>query len=68
MIVVAPPAELQRRAWECAYVLREEHADDLPIDQRIYVEVVYRTPYEGLGWHEIARMFVIFGEVVCVRA
>lgn len=64
---VPPPEIVQRRAAECAYVLREEFSDRLPIEQRVYVEVVYRTPHEGLGWHEVARMLVLFGEVVEVR-
>lgn len=65
--LVPPPYEVQQRAWECAYVLREEFADRLPLESRVYVEVVYRTPTDGLGWHECARMFVLYGEFVDVR-
>lgn len=64
---VPPPFEVQQRAWECAYMLREEFADRLSLEHRIYVEVVYRTPADGLGWHECARMFVLYGQHVEVR-
>lgn len=62
--IVPPPYEVQRRAWECAFALRDE---PLPIEQRVYVEVVYRTGPEGLGWHELARMFVLYGQCFDVR-
>lgn len=48
-------------------MLREYYTDVLPIEQRIYVEVVYRTGPDGLGWYELARMFVLYGQCVEVR-
>ena len=65
--VVPPPYEVAQRAWECAYVLRTDHHDRIPIRDLVYVEVAYRTGPEGLGWHEIARLFVLFGDYVRVR-
>ena len=64
---VPPPYEVQQRAADCAYVLRSDFADRLPLEQRIYVEVVYRTHPESLGWHECSRMFVLYGQYVEVR-
>lgn len=59
-----PPWQVQHRAWECAYVLRDQ---PLPIEQQIQVEVVYRTHPEGLGWLDLSRMFVLYGETFDVR-
>ena len=59
-----PPPEVQQRAWECAMVLRDEV---LPIEQQIQVEVVYRTHPDGLGWLDLSRMFVLYGETFDVR-
>lgn len=64
---VPPPYEVQQRAADCAYVLRSDFADRLPLESRVYVEVVYRTPTDRLGWHECARMFVLYGQYVEVR-
>lgn len=65
--VVAPPRIVQQRAWECADMLREEFADRIPLEHRVYVEVVYRVGPDGLGWPELARMFVLYGQFVDVR-
>lgn len=65
--IVPPPFLVQQRAWECAYMIREYHWHRIPLEHRIYTEVVYRTGPEGLGWHECARMFVLWGEHVEVR-
>ena len=64
---VPPPWQVQQRAWECAYILKQEHWDALPIEQRVYVEVVYQTYPDDLGWHEVARMLVLYGETADVR-
>jgi len=65
--IVAPPWQVQHRAWECAFVLREEFWDELPIEHRVYVEVVCRTHPEGLGWLDLARMFIVYREHAHVR-
>lgn len=62
--IVAPPWQVQQRAWECAHVLRGE---PLPIEQRIQVEVIYRTHPDRLGWPELAQMFVLHSETFDVR-
>ena len=65
--IVSPPSIVQQRAWEAAYMLREYFPDRLPLEHRVYVEVVYRIGPDGIGWHEIARMFVLYGQHVEVR-
>ena len=65
--IVPPPYEVQLRAWERAAVLREDFSDVLPIEDRIAVEVVFRTHPDGLGWLDITRMVVLFRETADVR-
>jgi hypothetical protein len=48
-------------------MLKQDRWDNLSIEQRIYVEVVFRMHPDGLGWCEIARMFVFYGEQFDVR-
>lgn len=67
MIGVLPPYDCQIRAWECAQVLREDFANQLPIADRIAVEVVYRSHPDDLGWLDLTRMFGLFRETVDVR-
>jgi len=65
--IVPPPYEVQQRAWDCAYVLRADFAGRLPLEQRVQVEVIYRTHPEGLGWQEVAAMLVLYREIAGVR-
>lgn len=67
MAFVPPPFVCQQRAWDCAYVLKQDAWDAMPIEWRIYVEVVFRSHPTDLGWHEIARMFQLYGETFDVR-
>ena len=48
-------------------MLREYYADFLPLADRVYVEVAYRTCPDGLGWREIARMLVLHGQIAGAR-
>lgn len=65
--MIQPPYEVQQRAWECAASLKELWWDLVPLEQRIYIEVIYRTGPEGLGWHELKQAFVLYGQFVEVR-
>lgn len=56
--VVLPPYEVQQRAWECAYDMRER-GYGLPIEHRITVEVAYRAGPEWLGWLDLTSLFVL---------
>jgi hypothetical protein len=65
--IVPPPYAVQRRAWECAYALHQEFFDRLPIADRVATVVVEMTHPDGLGWHDCARMLVLYRETVSVR-
>ena len=47
-------------------MLRDQYAD-MPIEQRIQVEVVYRTHPDGLGWLDCTRMFIAYRETMGER-
>ena len=53
-MTINPPYECIRRAWECAYVLRDEA---LAIADRVRVEEAYRAGPEALGWQDCREMF-----------
>jgi hypothetical protein len=65
--IVPPPFVVQQRAWECAYVLHQAFFDRLDLEARVRVVVVLGTGPDGLGWDDLAAMFVLFGETVAVR-
>jgi hypothetical protein len=66
-VIVPPPYEVQQRAWERAYVLRQEFDDFLSLDQRIRAEVVIQTGPRHLGWNEIADMVGLYSVIAGVR-
>lgn len=66
-VIVAPPYCVQRRAWERAYVLRQEFDEFLSLEQRIRAEVVMRTSPERLGWNEISDMVGLYSAIAGVR-
>jgi hypothetical protein len=55
-VIVEPPAEVRQRAWEAAYVLRDQ---GLPLAERVRVEVAYRIGPDRLGWHECRDMLLM---------
>lgn len=65
--IVPPPFICQQRAWDCAAMLKQDRWDELSIEHRINVEVIFCTHPDGLGWREIARMFVLYGAMFDVR-
>lgn len=66
-VIVQPPYEVAQRAWERAYVLRQEFDDWLSIEQRIRAEVVIQSKPEHLSWSEISDMVCIYASVAGVR-
>ncbi len=64
-MIVAPPNEVQQRAWECAYVLRADFDELLPLEQRVRCEVVLRSA--ALGWENCQEMFRLYDVVAGVR-
>ena len=62
-----PPDDIRRRAWECAFVLREEFWDSLALEHAIAMEVILRTGPDALGWRECGEAFRIFGSVAETR-
>ena len=66
-VIVSPPFEVQQRAWERAYVLRQEFDDALSLEQRIRAEVVLQTGPEHLGWNEVGDMIALYSVIAGVR-
>jgi hypothetical protein len=52
-VIVPPPAEIQQRAWEAAYTLRDQ---GLPLAGAVRCEVAYRLGPDRLGWDECRDM------------
>jgi hypothetical protein len=64
---VAPPYEVQCRGWEAAYVLFEEFRRELPVEQRIAVQVVMRIHPDRLGWSEVRQMLELYRAIAGIR-
>lgn len=62
-----PPPRLQETAWACAFVLLEERADRLTVDQRIACEVVRMVAPDRLGWPQAGAMVALFSALVARR-
>jgi hypothetical protein len=62
---VPVPHIIQARAWECAYILREDFADRLTLEQRVRVEVAYLS--DPLGWAECGDMLGLYSAIAGVR-
>ena len=63
-----PPPELVRhRAWECAFVLTEEHRHRLAWAEDRYCSVVLRASPDGIGWQETGEMLALFRRLVGAR-
>ena len=67
MTIIPPPYEVQRRAWDAAFVLRQEFADRLTLEQNIRMEVMMRVAPERLGWAECGDALATHAMVVMVR-
>jgi len=67
VVIVEPPYEVRQRAWERAYVLRQEFDEFLLMEQRIRAEVVIQTGPEHLGWNEIGEMACLYSAIAGAR-
>lgn len=67
--LLPPPREVQRRAWECAFVIGAEHSCRIgsPLFHFCQHVVRVREP-ETLGWAECGRLFGAHHDVFGVRA
>jgi hypothetical protein len=67
MTLPPPPYEVQRRAWEAAYMLRQEFSDRLTLEQNITLEVLTLYAPERLGWRETGDALSLWAMTVKVR-
>lgn len=67
VVIVEPPYEARQRAWERAYVLRQEFDEFLSLEQRIRAEVAIQTGPGQLGWNEIADMVALYSVIAGTR-
>lgn len=66
-MIVPPPFEVQQRAWERAYMLRQEFDGWLSLEQRIRAEVIIHTNPDRIGWSEISDMVGLYAIIAGVR-
>lgn len=62
-----PPFEVQQRASDAAYMLCEEHAEGLSLEQHIRMRVIQMVAPERLGWAECGDALATWSLVVVVR-
>jgi hypothetical protein len=67
MALPPPPFEVQRRAWDAAYALRQDFSDRLTIEQNIRMEVLTLVAPERFGWRECGDALATWAHVVAVR-
>ena len=65
--IVPVPEQVQRRAWECAYVLLEDYDDRLGWLDRAYCAMVRHDGPDAIGWRAAGQMLVLFRALVDAR-
>lgn len=65
--MIPVPEQIGRRAWEAAWVLRQEYADRMTLEQNIRMEVIRMVAPERLGWAECGDALATYSMVVEVR-
>jgi len=56
-MLIPPPHEVQRRAWECAFVLAQEHSADLGDEGRWhFLQAAVRAGHHGLTWGQCGAL------------
>lgn len=57
--LISVPAEIQRRAWQCAFDLGAEHSAFIGDEARWHwlLDVVVNRGPEALGWRECGALF-----------
>lgn len=64
---ILPPYQVQQRASDAAYALRQEYAGRLSLEQNIKMEVISLAAPERLGWAECGEALAMYSLVVVVR-
>lgn len=62
-----PPYLVQQRASDAAFMLCQEFADRLTLEQHVRMIVVGRVAPERLGWAEVGDSLATYALVVEVR-
>lgn len=62
-----PSDEVQRRAWEAAYVLGDEFRPQVPRGSLWRVDAAFRAGPFRQSWPSVCFLFVLLGQVVEVR-
>lgn len=59
--IVPPPFEVQRRAWECALDLGQEHSETIGNSTlwHLFQHIVVERAPESLTWNECRCMFAL---------
>lgn len=65
--MIPVPHQIQRRAWEAAYELRQSFSDRLTLEQNIRLEVLTLYAPERLGWSEVGDALALWSATVEVR-
>lgn len=67
MIPIPVPYEIQQRASDRAFMLRQEYSDRLTLAQNVEMEVVSMYAPERLGWQEVGAAIALWAMVIEVR-
>lgn len=51
--MIPVPDQIQRRGWEAAWVLREEYAARMTLEQNVRMEVMICRATHTLGWRDV---------------
>lgn len=63
-VPVLPPFPVQQRAWERAWVLSEDHADELPAGALDVCREVVAGDAARLTWGEIGALIALYDAIV----
>jgi hypothetical protein len=61
------PYAVQQRAWDAAFVLRQDFSDRLDLATNIRMEVIQMVAPERLGWTECGDALATYALVTEVR-
>lgn len=61
------PHPIQRRAWECAFVLCQDFPELLTLEQHVRLQVITLYDPERLGWDECETALCLYARLVMVR-
>lgn len=65
--MIPVPHDVQRRAWECACVLHDDHLRAMPIADAVAVVVAYREGPEAVSWATARNMLGMARQYLGVR-